>query len=85
MIFAAFGGLAKLPLYLNLMQAVGWLMTLVFLHLWFAPYRRLRRALAAGETTEAGGNLVAIRKLVTTNLYLGLANGAIGASGPYWP
>ena len=85
MIFAGFGGFAKLPLYLNLMQGIGWLMVLVFLHLWFAPYRRFRRALAAGETAEAGRNLDIIRKLVTANLYLGLINAAIGASGPYWP
>lgn len=85
MIFFAFGGLAKLPLYLNLMQGVGWLMVLVFMHLWFAPYRRFRRALAADETAEAGRNLDIIRKLVTTNLYLGLINAVIGASGPYWP
>ncbi|MHA1109300.1 MAG: CopD family protein [Alphaproteobacteria bacterium] len=85
MVFAAFGGLGDLPLYLNLMHGIGWLMVLVFLHLWFAPYRRFRKALAAGEFPEAAGNLDMIRKLVTINLYLGLINGAIGASGPYWP
>ncbi len=85
MVFAAYGGLGDLPLYLDLMHGIGWLMVAVFLHLWFAPYRRFRKALAAGEFPDAAGNLDMIRKLVTTNLYLGLINGAIGASGPYWP
>ena len=60
-------------------------MVLIFLHLWFAPYRRFRRALAAGETAEAGRHLNGIRMLVTVNFYIGLIIAAIAASGRYWP
>ena len=85
MVFAAYGGLAALPLYLSLMHGIGWIMVLVFLHLWFAPYRRFRRALAAGNTADAAKYLNQIRILVTVNFYIGLINAAIGASGRYWP
>ncbi len=85
MLFAAYGGIAKLPLYLSLMHGIGWIMVLVFAHLWFSPYRRFRRALAAGETAEAGRQLNMIRLLVTANFYIGLITAAIGASGRYWP
>ena len=51
MVFAAYGGLAGLPIYLKLMHGIGWIMVLLFLHLWFAPYRRFRAALAARGLT----------------------------------
>ncbi|MFQ5661094.1 MAG: CopD family protein [Gammaproteobacteria bacterium] len=84
MIFGFWGGFARLPVYLHLMQAIGWLMILLFLHLWFAPYRRFKKALAADDLSEAARNLNQIRQLVTTNLVLGLINAIIGASGAYW-
>lgn len=84
MVFAAYGGLAALPLYLTLMHGIGWIMVLLFVHLWFSPYRRFRAALAAGNNTDAAGCLKQIRILVTTNFYIGLINAAIGASGRYW-
>jgi uncharacterized membrane protein len=85
MIYAAFGGLGGLPLHLALMHGGGWIMVLIFLHLWFAPYRRFRHALAAGETAEAARQLDRIRMLVTANLYIGLIIAAAAASGRYWP
>ncbi len=84
MVFAAYGGLAALPLYLSAMHGIGWIMVLLFLHLWFAPYRRFRAALVAGNTPDAGKYLNQIRILVTVNFYIGLINVAIGASGRYW-
>ena len=84
MVFAAYGGLAGLPIYLKLMHGIGWIMVLLFLHLWFAPYRRFRAALAADNTADAGKYLNQIRILVTINFYIGLITVAIGASGRYW-
>lgn len=81
----AFGGYADLPLYVSLMMGLGWLMVLLFLHLWFAPYRRLRRALGAGDTAAAARGLDGVRRIVAVNLVLGLVVVVIGASGRYWP
>jgi uncharacterized membrane protein len=66
------------------MHGLGWVMVLVFLHLWFAPYARFRKALAANDVPEAGKQLNSIRLLVTANLYLGLVNAVVGASGRFW-
>lgn len=85
MISLHFGGYAGLPLYVSLMMGLGWLMVLLFLHLWFAPYRRLRRALGAGDTAAAARGLDGVRRIVAVNLGLGLLVVAIGASGRYWP
>ena len=42
-IIAGFGGFADLPLHIHLMHGIGWLMALLYLHLWFAPYKRFTR------------------------------------------
>jgi hypothetical protein len=57
---------------------------LIFFHLYFAPWKRFRVALAAGDTAAAAGQLNQIRILVMVNLVLGLVTAAIGGSGRYW-
>jgi uncharacterized membrane protein len=83
MIFNVFGGFQALALYIHVMQGVGWLMIAVFLHVFFAPYRRLTAAVAAGDFAAAGRHLGQIRKLIGFNLLLGLALTAIASSGRY--
>jgi uncharacterized membrane protein len=84
MIFSAWNSFANLPVHLHLMQGIGWLMIIVYLHLWFAPYKRFKQALTGSDLQKAAHNLNQIRILVTVNLILGLLNSAIGASGKYW-
>lgn len=84
MIFSVFGGFAATRAYVNLMMAIGIVMMLIFFHLYFAPWKRFRMALAAGDNTAAAAQLNQIRIIVTINLILGLATVAIGSSGRYW-
>jgi uncharacterized membrane protein len=84
LIFGIFGGFRSLPIYVNLMQGIGIFMMLLFLHLYFAPWRRFRTALARQDWGEGGRQLGQIRMVVTINLALGLIVIAIGGSGPYW-
>ena len=44
MVFAVFGGLGASGLYVHVMLVLGILMMLIFLHVYFAPFRRLQRA-----------------------------------------
>ncbi len=83
MIFKVFGGFQALALYIHVMQGVGWLMVAIFLHVFFAPYRRLKAAVAAGDFAAAGRHLAQIRKLIGFNLLLGIALTAIASSGRY--
>jgi uncharacterized membrane protein len=83
-VFAVFGGFAGLALYIQLMQGIGILMILLFFHLYFAPWRRFRAALARQDRAAAARQLDQIRWIVTLNLILGLATVAIGGSGRYW-
>ncbi len=53
------------------MSGLGALMCLIFAHIWFAPYRQLRRALAQADWAQAGQALARIHPLVVTNFCLG--------------
>ena len=85
MIFLGLGGFAGAGVHVHIMQATGLLMMALFLHLYFAPWRRLQRALARSDYQMATRQLTQIRWIVATNLALGLVTTAIGASGRYWP
>jgi uncharacterized membrane protein len=80
----AFGGLAGAPLYINAMQGIGIVMMLLFLHLYFAPWRRFGMAVEAGHFPEAAARLAQIRRIVAINLVLGLLTIIVGASGRFW-
>ena len=79
-----FGGFGKISLHIQLMQGIGILMVLLFLHLYFAPWRRFRAAVARQDWAEGGRQLGQIRTIVTVNLVLGVIVVAIGSSGRYW-
>ncbi len=84
MIFVVFGGFGSVGLHVNIMQVTGLLIILLYLHLWFAPYRRFRQALASGDMAEAGRRLNQIRLIIAINLPLGLLTALIGATGRHW-
>ena len=84
MVFSIFGGFAHLAHYVQLMMGLGIVMMLLFLHLYFAPWRRFRAAVARRDWAEGGRQLGQIRSIVTLNLILGLIVVGIGASGRYW-
>lgn len=83
MLFAFFGGMAAAPIYIHIMQGAGLLMMLIFAHVYFAPYRRLRQAVAAQDWPEGGRRLGQIRQLVGINLMLGLLVVTVAAAGRF--
>ena len=84
MVFVVFGGFRALPLYVNLMQGIGIVMILLYLHILFAPWKRFRTAVDGGIFPDAAKYLNQIRILVGTNLVLGVITVLIGATGKYW-
>ena len=60
-------------------------MILLFLHLFFAPYRRMKEALAENNLEEAKRRLDQIRGIIAINLTLGILVGIIASAGRYWP
>ncbi len=79
-----FGGFAAAPLYINVMQGLGILMVLLYLHLYFAPWKRLRTALDQGALPDAAKALNQIRQIVAINLALGIIIVIVGGTGRYW-
>ena len=84
MLFLVMGGFGGAGVHVHVMNLTGLIMMALFLHLYFAPWKRMRRALDAGETADAARQLGQIRMLVAINLTLGLITSVIGASGRYW-
>lgn len=74
-------GLGRVPDFIWIMFAIGVLMLLIYAHVYFAPYRRLRRSSALLEWQPAGRALAQIRVLVAINLFLGLTNIAVATIG----
>jgi uncharacterized membrane protein len=84
MMSAYFGGFRGAPIYVNLMQGLGIVMMLLFLHLLSAPWRRFRVALERDALGDAAKQLNQIRMIVAANLILGIATVIIGGTGRYW-
>ncbi|MGH8808795.1 MAG: CopD family protein [Noviherbaspirillum sp.] len=80
--FTMMAQLGKPPVYVSVMFVLGIVMMAIFAHVFFAPYKRLRRAVATEDWKAGGAALGQIRKLVGTNLLLGLVTLAVGALGP---
>ena len=75
------GGFAQVHWSVHAMLAIGLVMMALFLHLRFAPYPRLLRAVAAREWPVAAANLNLIRQLVGVNLVLGVIVFAMAVLG----
>jgi uncharacterized membrane protein len=79
--FSMMGEMARVPGYVQAMTGVGILMMAIFLHVYFAPFGRLKRAVAAEDWKAGGAALAQIRVLVGVNLLLGTLNVAIAVLG----
>ena len=83
MLFNYFGGFQGAGLHIHIMHGGGIAMVLVYLHVFFSPYRRLKQAVIVQDYPLAGAQLNQIRKLVGINILLGLAVIIVGSAGRY--
>jgi uncharacterized membrane protein len=74
-------GMKAAPLHWHLMLTTGLIMMALFLHVFFASYRRLVRAVDGSDWPAGGAALAQIRKLVGVNTVLGFATIAIATLG----
>jgi uncharacterized membrane protein len=75
------GQMGAVPAYVIVMTVIGIIMSVIFLHIYFAPFGRLGRAVATQDWKAGGAALNQIRLLVGTNLALGLGNIAVAVLG----
>ena len=83
MILAEFGGMKNAGGHIHLMLTLGIIMMLLFLHLFFSPYRKLNTALAANDIPTAGQQLNKIRRVIGINLTLGLITAMVACAGRF--
>jgi len=83
MTFEVLGGMKSAGPHVHLMLGLGLVMMLLAAHVYFAPLRRLRQAVAASHWTDAGKRLNQIRVFIAVNLALGLVVVALGSGGRY--
>ena len=83
MVLSFYGGFDAVGNHVHLMIWSGYLMMLIFLHVFFAPFKRLKQAVAAGDWQTGGRYLAQIRVLIAINLLIGATIVAIASGGRY--
>ena len=83
-IFAVLGGMGSVGLRVHIMSGIGLLMIALYLFLYFVPFQRLKAAVAAEEWPTGAAQLNTIRRIVGTNLILGLVAVVVAAGGRYF-
>ncbi len=67
-----FGGMLQVPKYIHEMLLLGTIMMAIFAYVFFVPYANFKLAVSSTDWPKAGAILATIRKLVATNLLLGV-------------
>lgn len=83
-IFETFEGMANVGWHVHVMQIIGFGMIVIYLYIFFAPYPRMNRAIAARDFPAAGKQLAIIRRFIGANLILGLTTIIVATGGAYW-
>ena len=71
MIFAL-GGMKAVGMHVHLMHGLGLVMVLLFAHVYFAPFKRLGRAVEAQDWPQGAKQLNIVRLIVAANLVIGV-------------
>ena len=79
--FYMIGQMTAVPGDVMVMATIGIVMSGIFMHVYFAPFGRLKRAIAAEDWKAGGAALNQIRILIGVNLTLGLVNVAVAVLG----
>src|SRR5574340_286679 len=74
-------GGAAAPHYVLTMLVLGVAMMLIYAHVFFAPYKKLKRAVGQQDWKAGGAVLAQIRRLIGINLIIGLVTIAVVFGG----
>ena len=83
MVLSFYGGFEAVGMHVHIMIWAGYVMMLLFFHVFFAPFKRLKGAVAAADWPAGGRSLAQIRVLIGINLLIGLVVVAIASGGRY--
>jgi len=74
----------KAPIFVHSMLGLGVIMMLIFMHVYFALYNKLKKAVAAENWPEGGKALGQIRMLVGINTVIGILTTVVATAGKYF-
>ena len=77
------GGMAGVGKHVHIMLALGCLMFLIYGHLFFASFKRLKLAVAISDWDDAANRLNSMRKMIGINLSLGLITIVVASGGRF--
>lgn len=84
MLTTPYGGFGQSPLYIHIMTILGVIMIMIFLHVFFAPFKRIKRKLDDNDIPGAAKQLNQIRILVGGNTLIGFITIIIATAGKYY-
>lgn len=84
MVLGPYGGFGSVGQNIHVMHGLALLMTALFAHVFFAPWKRFRRAVDEDEQETAASELGRIRRFIAINLVLGLVVVVFATGGRYW-
>ncbi len=82
-LISLYGGMGAIGKHVHIMLALGYIMFLVYGHLYFASFKRLKLAVAISDWDDAANRLNSMRKMVGINLSLGLITVIVASGGRF--
>ena len=79
-----YGGMGEVGPHVHIMLLLGIIMMLMFLHVFFAPHKKLDRAVENQDWETGAKALNQIRLLISINLVFGLIVTFIGSAGQFY-
>jgi uncharacterized membrane protein len=84
LLWTMYGSFTAAPLYINLMQAISWVMIALFAWQFFGPWEEFNYDMNAENWPAATANLKRIHNIILVNLWLGFIVVFIGSTGTLW-
>jgi len=72
------------PIFMHIMMGLGIIMMLIFFHVFFAPYKKLKNAVAEERWKDGGAALAQIRTLVGINTTIGIITIIVATAGKFF-
>ena len=83
-LIAVSGGMGDVGSHVHVMLLLGIIMILMFMHVFFSPYKKLTRSVESKDWETGTRALAQIRFLIFINLTVGLFVTFIGSAGQYY-
>ncbi|MBF0562531.1 MAG: CopD family protein [Alphaproteobacteria bacterium] len=80
-IVEVYGNMKSAGLFIEAMAAIGLVMAILFMYLFFVPYRRFNAAMRQSDLATAAVHQARIRQIVTVNMVLGMITVVVGTVG----